>query len=80
METSFEEKVEKIKQEMDCPYGFACCESGFQNLCQGEVIAEYYVKCDDENCSPAKCIFSISFGYSYFCKCPLRVLVCRELK
>lgn len=80
MGTSFEDKVEKIKQEMDCPKDFACCESNFQNLCRGEVVTESYIKCDDKNCSPAMCTFSINFGYSYFCRCPLRVLVCKELK
>lgn len=78
--SSFEERLEKLKQEMECPYNFACCESNFKNLCQGESIAESYIKCDDKNCFPAKCDFSISFGYSYFCKCPIRVMVCKELK
>lgn len=80
MGTSFEKKVEKLKQEVSCPYNFACYESGFQSVCRGELITESYIKCDDKNCSPAKCPFSISFGYSHFCRCPVRVLVCKELK
>ncbi len=64
---------------MNCPKEFVCCESGFEDLCRArDVGLESYIKCLKEN--PEKCVFSLSFGYSYFCTCPLRIYIAKKLK
>jgi hypothetical protein len=35
-----------------------------------------FLKCLEEN--PQQCEFAMSFGYSYLCKCPLRVNIAKR--
>ena len=79
MNSEDEKKIEEIMASMECPHGFKCVKSGFERLCEAEDYGlEGYVKCNHGN--PAPCAFSLSFGRLYFCRCPLRVFLSRDLK
>jgi len=72
-------KIEEIMAGMQCPKNFKCAESGFDRLCEAEDTGlEGYLKCLEGN--PSVCSFALSFGHNYFCRCPLRVYLCKELK
>jgi len=71
-------RIEEIKGEINCPQNYKCIESGYENLCKTQDIrTEPYIECLDEH--PDKCSFSIRFGSSYWCKCPLRIYIAEEL-
>ena len=72
-------EIEKIIGEMTCPKDFRCYKAGFENLCKAEDIGiESFLKCLEKN--PQECRFSLSFGYSYLCQCPLRAYIAKKLK
>lgn len=79
MEQHHADQIEKIIKDMNCPKNFVCYKSGFENLCSTRDIGlESFIKCLEEN--PGECIFSLSFGYSYLCTCPLRIYILRNMK
>ena len=79
MEQHHADQIEKIIKDMNCPKDFVCYKSGFKNLCKARDIGlESFLKCLEEN--PRECVFSLSFGYSYLCTCPLRIYIARKLK
>ncbi len=72
-------KIEEIIGGMRCPKDFQCYKSGFETLCKvKEVGLEQYLECLEEN--PRDCELSFPFGDGYFCQCPLRVYISKELK
>lgn len=72
-------RMEEIKSEMECPKNFKCYEMSFENLCKAKDIGlKTYLECLEEK--PQECKFSMSFGYSYFCQCPLRVYISKKLR
>ncbi|MCP3685750.1 MAG: hypothetical protein GY861_24140 [bacterium] len=72
-------KIKEIMGEMSCPEGFKCAESGFEMLCKAkDKGTKGHIDCLEDNAY--RCTFAISFGRSYFCKCPLRVYLSKELK
>ncbi len=80
METNEKHKrqIERIINEKKCPKDFECYKSGFENLCKAKDIGlRGFVECLEKN--PRACKFSLSFGYSYFCQCPLRIYIVKEL-
>lgn len=79
MEEAHRKKIEEIVGQMQCPKGFKCAESGFTNLCRARDIGlETYLECFEQE--PSECKFSVPFGDSYFCHCPLRVYIARNLR
>ena len=73
------EEIEKIIDRITCPKDFICYKSEFKNLGKARDIGiEGYVECLEKN--PEDCVFSLSFGYSFLCKCPLRVYIAKNLK
>ena len=73
------ETIEAIKAKMDCSKGFICFESNFTNLRPvKDVGLPDFVQCLREE--PQECEYAVPFGYQYFCSCPLRVYVAKELK
>ncbi len=83
MDEKHEQQIKQIMSEMDCDRGFACYESGFENLCSVKLIAGGAVlECLGEGCPRqylAQCPFRMSFGFSYVCNCPLRAYVAKHL-
>jgi hypothetical protein len=72
-------EIEKIIADLKCPVDVACYKSGFENVCNASIVGDGTVtECSQENHS--YCGFRFSFGYSYFCKCPLRVYAAKNLK
>ena len=79
MEKDHKRQIEEILGGMQCPKDFSCYKSGFENLCKAKDIGiESFLECLEKK--PQDCKFSISFGNSYFCQCPLRVYLAKKLK
>jgi hypothetical protein len=71
--------IEEIIGEMKCPKDFKCYKSGFKNLCKADDIGlKSLIVCLEEK--PYECNFSRLFGDSYFCECPLRKYIVKELE
>ena len=78
MKIEFSEKIREIMGEMQCPKNFKCAESGFEELCKAKDIGfESHLECLESN--SWDCKFSDNFGFAYFCNCPLRVYIAKEL-
>ncbi len=80
--SDFKDEIEEIMENMDCPKDFVCYKTDFENLCEfNELGIEDFIECGD-NCefSPTICPSGFDFGGSYFCNCPLRVFVAKQLK
>jgi hypothetical protein len=78
MEERTRKTIEKIIAGMSCPKDFKCCRSNLSQLCKAKDIGlESFLECLEEN--PRDCEFSISYGYSYYCRCPVRVHIAKEL-
>jgi hypothetical protein len=72
-------RIEEIIAAMQCPKDFECYKSRFTKLGKARDIGlKSFLVCLEEN--PELCQFSLQFGNSYFCTCPLRVYIARELK
>jgi hypothetical protein len=72
-------KIEEILAGMNCPKNFKCADGGFERLCKAEDKGlDNYLVCLEGN--PSACSFALSFGFRYFCCCPLRVYLSKELK
>jgi hypothetical protein len=79
MEIPHKKEIERIIGQMQCSKDFQCYESGFENLCKARDIGlDTFLECLEE--PPQKCLFTISHGGAYYCKCPLRVYIGKELK
>jgi len=79
MDQNYKKEIEKIIGEMKCPIDFRCYKTGFENLCKAKDIGiESYLECLEKD--PQRCKFSVSFGHSYFCHCPLRIYIAKKLK
>lgn len=71
--------IEDIKERMDCPTNFECVRSKFSILCKARDFGlKNYVECGEAE--PQRCCFAMSFGETYFCKCPMRVYIAKELR
>ncbi|MHC4165580.1 MAG: hypothetical protein ACYSWQ_01330 [Planctomycetota bacterium] len=73
-----EADVQKIMGEMDCPRGFRCYESGFEDLSPVKVISSNAIECF--KAKKSFCRMSVNLGLStMICTCPLRKYVALEL-
>lgn len=71
--------LEDIMKTMKCPKGFVCYTSGFRKLCRAKDVGlDSFVACMVS--VPMECKFSIHFGGLFFCQCPLRVCISKNLK
>lgn len=80
MDEEQKQRVQEIVDGMQCPRAFRCCRDNFANVCKAKDIGgiEAFLECLEEN--PQDCKFSVSFGFSHFCQCPLRVYIAKKLK
>jgi len=79
MGQDYKQEIEEIIGRMDCPKHFKCYTSGLKILCKAKDIGlESHLDCLEER--PLECPFSVSFGGSYYCSCPLRVYIAKKLK
>ena len=80
MREDYKRQIKEILGGTQCPKDFQCYKSGFENLCKAKDIGlESLLECLEEEV-PKGCKFSIHFGDSYFCHCPLRVYIAKKLK
>jgi hypothetical protein len=79
MEQDIKKKIKEIIGDIQCPREFCCLEAGFDKSCKTrDVGLEEYIECLEENSH--HCSYSVSYGASHFCSCPLRVYICKKLK
>ena len=79
MERDHKQRIEEIIGTMKCPKNFLCYQSGTESLCRARDIGiESFLVCLESN--TGRCEFSVSFGNSYFCQCPLRVYIAKKLR
>jgi len=72
-------KIKEIIGGMKCPKDFICYKSGFEKLCKAEDVGKKSILlCLEEN--PIDCKFSLPIGSTYYCQCPLRVYLAKNLK
>lgn len=72
--------IERIITDIECPKDFVCYQSEFEHVCKAKDIGlENYLDCLGEATSTMLCPFSLSFGNSYMCRCPLRVYLAKNL-
>ena len=80
MDEETRKQIDDIIGQMQCPKGFRCADSGFEQLCKAKNIGlEHYLECGEDD-APS-CKFSLTFGnLAYYCQCPLRVYISRTLR
>jgi hypothetical protein len=72
-------EIEEIISHFKCPKDFQCYKSQFVVLCNAEDIGiESFLECLEED--PLECQFSMPYGHTHFCHCPLRIYICKKLK
>lgn len=79
IEETVEDAIKDIMGQMDCPKDFECVRSKFENLCQAKDFGlKNYIECLEAD--PQRCDLALSFGETYFCRCPMRVYISKTLK
>lgn len=79
MDEQHKEKIEEIIGKTICPKDFKCADSGFKVIGKVEDIGlENYLECLESDSD--LCKFSTLFGKVYYCQCPLRLYLAKELK
>ncbi|MEW5746384.1 MAG: hypothetical protein AB1805_13210 [Nitrospirota bacterium] len=75
-------KVEEIIDGLTCPKALSCYNSKFNNLCKAlDIGLESFLIClEEKKNGPRSCKFSVPFGDTFFCQCPLRVYIAKSLK
>jgi hypothetical protein len=64
-------EIKGIMSGMQCPRDFECYKSGFENLSKVGIIGDgEFVDCLEKKADTCELCFS--FGYGYFCNCPVR--------
>ncbi len=78
MSLQVDSNLKRIMAGMRCAKDFICSKSGFKNLCKANYIEHgNLVECLDEK--PRRCSFSLTFGDTFLCICPVRVYIAKEL-
>jgi len=71
--------IKHLLGDMHCPKDFTCVASGLRVLCAAEDVGmESTLKCLEED--PAHCTFACFSRVRWYCKCPLRVYLSKNLK
>lgn len=79
MKQNHKRQIEKILGEIKCRGGITCYKPGIENLCKAiDTGLEDFLECPERD--PQVCKLSLSFGYSYLCKCPLGLYIAKKLK
>jgi hypothetical protein len=72
-------KIKEIIGELNCPKNFSCTKHEFKHLCKGKDIGlDSFLECQEKDTS--NCVFSVSYGQSRYCSCPLRVYLAKKLE
>ncbi len=77
MKQQIDSKLKRIMDGMRCPKEFICTKTGFKNLCEVNYSEKgKCVECLAEK--PRLCSFSLTFGDTFLCICPVRVHLAKE--
>ena len=69
-----EQQIQEIMNSIECSKNFKCYRAGFTAACRVKDIGvESLLECLEPN--PQTCQYALSFGYSYFCQCPLQLFL-----
>ena len=72
-------EIEEIASGVNCLKDFECYKSEPEKLCKVRDFGlEEYLDCLEETAQ--ECEFSLSFGNGYFCTCPVRIYIAKNLK
>ncbi len=72
-------ELRQILNGLKCSKDFLCYTSGLEKLCRATDIGlEKSLVCLESN--PQDCKFSVRYGGSFFCQCPLRVYIAKKLQ
>ncbi len=72
-------QIEEIISRIQCQKDFECYKSGFSKMGKVRDIGiKNFVECLEDN--PAACNYSMAFGNGYFCKCPVRIYIAKNLE
>jgi hypothetical protein len=73
------QEIEKLASGIECVKDFECYKSGLEKLCKARDFGiERYLYCLEDK--PQDCSFSLSFGRGYFCTCPVRVYIAKNIE
>ena len=79
MEQTYVEEIGKATAGIELLQDCKWFKPGLGFTCKAiDVGLDSFVECLEKNSH--ECPFSVSRGYSYYCKCPLRVYIARKLK
>jgi len=77
MEETYVRRMEQLIGSF--PEGSKCHEQDVENLCKARDIGmESFVLCLEKK--PSECISAVFFAHSWYCSCPPRVHIAKELK
>ncbi|MBW2566270.1 MAG: hypothetical protein JRE24_05150 [Deltaproteobacteria bacterium] len=77
MEETYAQRMEQLIGSF--PEGSKCHKRDVENLCKARDIGmDSFVLCLEEK--PFECISSVCFARSWYCSCPPRVHIAKELK
>jgi hypothetical protein len=72
------QQLEEIVNGIKCPKNFRCYKSGLEYLCKAEDIGqESFLACKEKD--GATCKFAVPLGKAYFCQCPIRIYIAKNL-
>ena len=70
-------QIENIIKKMDCPIGFVCYKSDFENLGEVGIVSDAkMIECIEKHAKT--CQFGFSMGLGIICKCPLRNYIAKN--
>jgi hypothetical protein len=70
--------IKRLLGEVHCPKDFTCVASGLRVLCSAEDVGmEDALRCLEED--PANCPFARFNRVRWYCRCPLRVYLAKNL-
>ena len=78
-------EIEELKSVTDCPKEFSCLNGKLCKDCYAyRLIGAEMIECKIENSKAQdfflnQCDFRIPFGDGFFCKCPMRVYLLKNL-
>ena len=78
MEKVISQHIDEIRKRMQCSKEFRCAASGFEKLCLAKDVGlKHHLLCLEN--VPALCEFAVCINGVYYCTCPLRIFLKRNL-
>ena len=78
MKQVLKKKLKEITGQTQCHHASCCIDTEFDKSCKvRDVGIKDYLVCLEEGAS--LCQFSVKYGNTFFCSCPLRVYIYKNL-